>query len=311
MSDLTPFETGQPVYDDDEDVAETPVSEPSEASDTGPRRPRVAIMGEFSAGKSTLSNLLLGSRALPEKVTATQLPPVWISHGTGDPIRVGTDGGETPISIEELTLTSVDDTRAIRMFHDANLLELCDLVDFPGISDPNMDPEVWERLLPEMDMVLWCTHATQAWRRSEAAVWAQVPEAVRARSCLLITRFDKLTTERDRARVLHRIEAEAGKHFAKVFPISLLQALQAKNGEDTAQTMWRDSGAEAFADHLVESLKGLAAGDTASKTVSNTGETEASAPEAPMFDAAPEPPRRIIPRRIRAGAARRPRPTAE
>jgi len=33
------------------------------------RRPRIALMGEFSAGKSTLSNLLLGARPLPEKVT--------------------------------------------------------------------------------------------------------------------------------------------------------------------------------------------------------------------------------------------------
>ena len=43
--------------------------------------PRIALMGEFSAGKSTLTNLLLGSRPLPVKVTATRLPPVWISHG--------------------------------------------------------------------------------------------------------------------------------------------------------------------------------------------------------------------------------------
>ena len=47
----------------------------------GQRRPRVCLMGEFSAGKSTLSNLLLGAEALPVNVTATQLPPVWISEG--------------------------------------------------------------------------------------------------------------------------------------------------------------------------------------------------------------------------------------
>ena len=29
------------------------------------RRPRVGLMGEFSAGKSTLSNLLVGGNALP------------------------------------------------------------------------------------------------------------------------------------------------------------------------------------------------------------------------------------------------------
>ena len=43
------------------------------------KRPRVALMGEFSAGKSTLSNLLIGRAALPVNVTATQLPPVWMS----------------------------------------------------------------------------------------------------------------------------------------------------------------------------------------------------------------------------------------
>ena len=43
------------------------------------KRPLVALMGEFSAGKSTLSNLLIGKQALPVNVTATQLPPVWMS----------------------------------------------------------------------------------------------------------------------------------------------------------------------------------------------------------------------------------------
>ena len=46
----------------------------------GPRRPRIALMGEFSAGKSTLANLMVGSDPVPMQVVATQLPPVWIMH---------------------------------------------------------------------------------------------------------------------------------------------------------------------------------------------------------------------------------------
>jgi len=71
-----------------------------------------------------------------------------------------------------------------------------------------MSTDVVERMLEEVDAVLWCTHATQAWRQSEAAFWAQMPKAVRDRSILLITRFDKLTNERDRGRVLKRIQHE-------------------------------------------------------------------------------------------------------
>jgi len=42
-------------------------------------KPVFALMGEYSAGKSTLLNFLLDQAALPTKVTATNLPPVWLT----------------------------------------------------------------------------------------------------------------------------------------------------------------------------------------------------------------------------------------
>lgn len=217
------------------------------------RKPRIALMGEFSAGKSTLSNLLLGSRPLPEKVTATRLSPVWMAAGSQPPYRIDVDGTEELVSIEHLEEIPVESTRVIRLFFESDILDVCDLIDFPGISDPNMSSDVVERMLTEVDAVLWCTHATQAWRQSEAAVWAQMPEEVRKRSILLITRFDKITNERDRGRVLKRVAHETKGQFGGIFPISLLQALQA--GEDYDK--WDSSGAGAFSDHLIEMVKEL------------------------------------------------------
>ena len=49
-------------------------------ADTEARKPRIAIMGEFSAGKSTLCNILLGQAPLPMRVTATRLPPVLMTY---------------------------------------------------------------------------------------------------------------------------------------------------------------------------------------------------------------------------------------
>ena len=138
----------------------------------GFRRPRIALMGEFSAGKSTLSNMLIGERVLPTQVTATQLPPVWITHGTGEPYLVTRDGVGEPIDPAHLTGVSVEDTAYVRLYSGADILTHCDLIDMPGISDPNMDPEVWESVIQHADGVIWCTHATQAWRQSEAAVWS-------------------------------------------------------------------------------------------------------------------------------------------
>lgn len=221
---------------------------------TAHRKPRIALMGEFSAGKSTLSNLLLGARPLPEKVTATRLSPVWLAYGNEAPYRVDVDGSTEPVSLAHLERIPVEETRVIRLFMESDILEVCDLLDFPGISDPNMSSSVWERMLTEVDAVIWCTHATQAWRQSEAAVWETMPDIVRENSILLITRFDKLTTDNDRRRVFKRVLRETKGMFGGTFPISLIQALAA--GEDAEK--WDGSGAGPFVNHLIEQLQKLA-----------------------------------------------------
>lgn len=220
---------------------------------TTPRKPRIAIMGEFSAGKSTLCNLILGARPLPEKVTATRLSPIWMSKGTEGHHRVRLNGVPEPVTLENLESVEIEDTRVIRLFFDADLLDFCDIIDFPGISDPNMDSEVWERVLVEADAVIWLTHATQAWRQTEAAVWESVPEHVRENSILLVTRYDKLVTENDRRRVLARLRKETEGQFAEIFPISLTEAL---DGRDDFE-LWKSSGAADFTDYLVNMVQHL------------------------------------------------------
>lgn len=254
---------------------------------TRSRKPRIGLMGEFSAGKSTLSNLLLGARPLPEKVTATRLSPVWISHGTEAPYRVDVDGSHEPISLDRLEQVPVNETRVIRLFFESDILELCDLIDFPGISDPNMSSDVWERVLNEVDVVIWCTHATQAWRQSEAAVWDDIPEEIRERSILLITRFDKLNSDNDKARVMARVKRETDGLFGGTFPISLTQALA--SGDD--QQKWEASGGAAFSDHLIALVEDLggAVGTTDSMAYSAVGKQAGAAAEA-VSSAAPQSP---------------------
>ena len=88
----------------------------------------------------------------------------------------------------------------------ADTLELCDLVDMPGISDPNMAADTWDEVLTRNDHVVWCTHATQAWRQSEAALWEHLRGATSGSNLLLITQFDKLRSPRDQSRVLARVQ---------------------------------------------------------------------------------------------------------
>jgi hypothetical protein len=217
------------------------------------RKPRIAIMGEFSSGKSTLCNVLMGARPLLEKVTATQLPPVWLSYGPDDAYTMGLDGVAYDLDLRDLEQVSLETTEHVRIFMKSDILRYCDLIDMPGISDPSMSPEVWERMAHLADGVLWCTHATQAWRQSENGVWSGFPQEMRKNSLLLITRFDKIVGESDRSKVLKRVTQEVDGLFSQVFPVSLLKAMNA--GDD--EQKWIESGADAFTTALFEIIHRL------------------------------------------------------
>lgn len=237
----------------------------------GNKVPRIAIMGEFSAGKSTLCNMLMNGETLPQKVTATQLAPVWMTKGDGDHARVQIDGTETPVMMDGLSSVPIEDTLYIRLGLPQDIFDHFDLIDFPGISDPNMDPDVWARLLDEADAVIWLTHATQAWRQTEAAVWDIVPEEVQQKSLLLLTRWDKVTSDSDRMRIQRRLERETMGLFKAMLPISLLAATQAGDDADA----WNASGAEAFMTHLTDIITELKTGTT--KTPVQSGDDKGSA----------------------------------
>ncbi|WP_245306184.1 dynamin family protein [Roseovarius aestuariivivens] len=219
-----------------------------------PRKTRLALMGEFSAGKSTLSKLFLGDDPLPIKVTATRLPPVLISYGESAAYAVGHDGTETRIKTEEIDQVVLEETRMIRLFHPSDTLEICDLIDMPGISDPSMSSDVWMSVMDEVDSVIWCTQATQAWRQSEAATWEQIAESTNGQNILLVTQVDKLHSERDLSRVMMRLKKETDGLFQNIFPISITEAIAA--GDDEAK--WKASGAADFVNDLIERLMAVA-----------------------------------------------------
>ncbi len=258
-------------------------------------RPVMALMGEFSAGKSTLANLLLGERLSPVRVTATQLPPIWYVYGEGAPERVDLSGRAQAIAPSAVVDVDPADTAYVKVPLAAGVLELMDLIDMPGISDPNMQATVWKRLIHEADGVIWCSHATQAWRQSEAATWEELPPTLHDNSLLLLTRADKLSREGDIDRVVARVRAETEGLFAGVHPVSLLHAATA--GED--RDAWEESGAEAVTRALLDIVFRLDAA-TRRRPKMIVAQGGAGRAEAARADAGQCPSRPVVPRRVAA-----------
>ena len=219
------------------------------------RKPVIALMGEFSAGKSTLLNLLLGERVLPTQVTATRMPPVWLRFGNEASYRVDRDGMQHPVDIKDPASIPVKDTRYVRVHVQSPILKNMDLMDTPGISDPNIPTDSWIRAIGYANAVLWCTHAGQAWRESERSAWESLPMRLRKTSLLLITRSDKITNDIDRNKIDRRMQRETshlfdGRHF-----VSLTNAQRAKDSGD--EEAWQSSGAASFMDSLNRIVEGV------------------------------------------------------
>lgn len=264
----------------------------------GPKniRPRIALMGEFSAGKSTLANLLLERDFSPVQVTATQLPPVWLSYGPSKAHHVDRNGAVKEVPMETWSSAVSKETPLVMIEHDADILEAADLIDMPGTSDPNLSVDYWEQILPVVDIVVWCTPSNQAWRQSEAALWSQVPAELQQRSILLVTRMDQIRADIDKARILHRVENEAGSSFRAVLPVSLTQALAA--ADDDAEL--EQSGAADLVRMLIDCLaqvEGLKRYPFDPKAfVSNLHSDAPKEVTSPPLRAAPT--RTVVPRRI-------------
>lgn len=254
------------------------------AADAG-KRPTMALLGEFSAGKSTLANVLLGAAQSTVRVTATQAPPIWYVAGTGSPVLIDTDGVETEISSGSLTDVTLEGTRVVRVPVQADILEAVTLIDMPGSSDPNMSPDLWDALLPLADIAIWCTPATQAWRQSEAAIWDMVPEALRQRSLLLLTRMDKVTAPSDRSRIISRVEREIKGLFRAVLPVSLLNVRQ-------PASHCVDSGMS----QVMQAIKDILSGSSAESSA-----PDQSTPIRPTGEAKARP--QIVPRRVSIGGS--------
>jgi hypothetical protein len=185
-----------------------------------PRKPRILIAGEFSAGKTQLISGLLGQKVLPSNVTSTSLPPVWLISGHQALLNVNLEG--TGRRLDTLDGVDVATTHFCILSHPAPFLKNFEIIDTPGNSDPNIPPESWERMLPFADAVIWCTNATQAWRQSEKSVWKEMPARLRTHATLLITHADRMTDDHQAGRVMRRVQREAGEFFSNFLMASLL-----------------------------------------------------------------------------------------
>lgn len=210
------------------------------------RPPRVGIFGEFNSGKTSLTNILIGRKALPTSVVTSDRGSTLLRYADQPELyAIGAEGGR-----HRLTTAAFQKLIARPALTEIGVpfprLRNYEIIDTVGVSDPSLGGLPPKRAANSyVHGAVWCTVASQAWKRSEVSQWRTIPESVRKRSLLVVTHLDAVPNPQDREKIAERIRSEAANLFHGFVMISLTQALRALSpeGEIVDETAWYNSGA--------------------------------------------------------------------
>ncbi len=220
---------------------------PIEALAVERERPlRVAIVGEFNAGKSTLLNALLGTDVAPTGVRPTTACLHWVAWAPDPFARVVVRGqADRVVSHADLKQTLreqlASDVRAERVFIYAPIerLKRIELIDTPGFNAPQQGHEqTAEGGIREAHLALWLLDATAPMKDSER----QVLERIGASGVpvqVLVNKRDRVEPaqmEVVMAYVDRALRSVGLRSYRPPLGVSAAQALQGRLGDAEALT---------------------------------------------------------------------------
>lgn len=135
---------------------------------------RVALLGEFSAGKSSVVNAWVGAAVSAVGVLPTTARVYWLRQGAARQRVIDARGGlrEGPLEALAETLRAVEAEGGavahVEVFHPGEALAHLELLDTPGSNATDgVDPAVTRHALDLADLALWIFDARQAGKQSE------------------------------------------------------------------------------------------------------------------------------------------------
>src|SRR5262245_57574456 len=205
---------------------------------------RVAVCGEINSGKSSLANLLAGIESLPTAMLSNTRIPTLLSYAAEPEIWTVQPNGKRARLLGEQGMSREAIFR-IEVGLPSTRLQAMQIIDLPGVVDPRSGlPEI-DLIAHHVDVAIWCTMSTQAWKESERTAWSLLPARLGNRGLLVATHRDLLRDPRDQEKLLGRLHHDVGASFAGIVLVSTAEALavMGKEAAGPAGAGWVASGA--------------------------------------------------------------------
>ncbi|MBL6982078.1 MAG: dynamin family protein [Anaerolineales bacterium] len=195
----------------------------------------LVIVGEFNAGKSAFINTLLGQKVLKEGVTPTTTQVNILRFGESDERQI------------------VDDHLHI-LTAPVDILKEISIVDTPGTNAVIREhEEITSNFVPRSDLVLFITSADRPFTESERIFLEKIRDWGK-KVVLVLNKIDILQNDADLAQIQAFLTENAQSLLGTtpdIFPISALQAFQAKQGQPQ---LWNESRFEALERFIQDTL---------------------------------------------------------
>jgi hypothetical protein len=212
-------------------------------------RPRVVVLGESNAGKTSLTNLLLDQTIVPDSVIANTRRPLVLRYAETARLTGITCNGKIDLTAGEAGQQCTSNLRSLEACIPNPRLAAFDLVDTPGLSTSEQLSAVEFRAT---DLVLWCTLATQAWKESERRLWMSIPRKHHRDAILVATHRDHLRDEGEMRRVCARLTTETAGCFRSIVLVCASARGEGRPGRQ------QGGGAAELDDRIGESLSAIA-----------------------------------------------------
>jgi GTP-binding protein EngB required for normal cell division len=195
----------------------------------------IAIVGQFSAGKSTFLNALLSKDILPTGITPVTSKVIFINYGEAYKLKITYySGAQEYAPIESISNFSdqrkeeLSSIKYLTLYAPVEMLKDISFVDTPGLnSQSKSDTEVTRKVLRDVGGIIWLTLIDNAGKLSELDVLDEFMESFQSKSLCLLNQKDKFEDEQVET-TLHYVEEKFSKYFAKIIPISSKMALESR-----------------------------------------------------------------------------------